>query len=97
MSKAILVMDMPEKCSKCSVCHVVDGNAICQAKFTGDSVEGRLTATYTKPDWCPLVPMPEKYPEKDYTPRETEQYMDGYEDGYNAAIDAIGGNDNDRK
>ena len=47
--KAILVIDMPENCFKCKLqdwanCRIVKG---CH---TGD----------TRPDWCPLIPAPEK-------------------------------------
>lgn len=99
MSKAILVMDMPEKCSECSVCHVVDGNAICQAKITGDSVEGRLTATYTKPDWCPLRELPEKKNSMNLNTimescKDRDSIMGSVlkqfiVDGYNACIDEL--------
>lgn len=54
MNKAILVMDMPTKCADCTVCHITNGNAVCQARFTADAVTGKLTELYKKPDWCPL-------------------------------------------
>ena len=44
MSKAILVMDMPESCAKCPMCKV----ATCMAK------------KYLKITYCPLKPVPEK-------------------------------------
>ena len=75
--KAILVIDMPENCLKCKLqdwanCRIVKG---CH---TGD----------TRPDWCPLKPMPEKmqvcgkYPQPD-------GIVPSYKIGYNACIDEI--------
>lgn len=62
MSKAILVMDMPENCFKCKLqdwanCRIVKG---CH---TGD----------TRPDWCPLKEVPKKL---DYI--GLEEYDKGY-------------------
>lgn len=70
--KAILVLDeMPENCFKCKLqdwanCRIVKG---CH---TGN----------TRPDWCPLNPMPEK---PDYPPINENSYVAGY----NACIDEI--------
>ena len=80
MSKAVLVMDMPENCKKCrfhlnypSVKHY------CYIKQEAFEEE--------KPKWCPLKPLPEK-DTKSYYP---DEYEDGYAHGWNACIDAIGG------
>lgn len=53
MSKAALVIDMPENCYECVLC---DTDDVCLAvsSFTGVDV------LVEKPDWCPLVPVPEK-------------------------------------
>lgn len=90
MSKAILVMDMPECCRKCDLrvigvynfCTGTGGRKIDQMTIINEDI---------KPDWCPLRPMPEKkevcgkYPQPDgITP--------SYKIGYNACIDEIGGN-----
>ena len=84
--KAILVIDMPENCFKCKLqdwanCRIVKG---CH---TGD----------TRPDWCPLKPMPEKKKERYGMNRQTstghwETYgeeTDSVATGYNACIDEI--------
>lgn len=42
-----------------------------------------------RPDSCPIKKIPDKYPERDYAPIETKQYMEGYEDGYNACVNNI--------
>ena len=62
MSKAILVMDMPESCRTCylrvigsvnflNFCTGADCRKIDQMKIINENI---------KPDWCPLRPMPEK-------------------------------------
>ena len=52
MSKAILVIDMPESCDKCPLMFRHEEERCCMP-------EGRNSFT-TKPSWCPLKPMPEK-------------------------------------
>ena len=54
MSKAILVMDMPDVCYDCPLCENDSG---CMA------VGNSLIEVFTdreKPEWCPLKPLPEK-------------------------------------
>ncbi len=74
--KAILVLEMPENCFKCKLqdwanCRIVKG---CH---TGD----------TRPDWCPLKPMPERKGLLKQLPMyDTDTH---YEQGYNACIDEI--------
>ena len=88
MSKAVLVMDMPEICGCCKMYrgnYLTGGDCIC--RITGKEVE-----LNTKPDDCPLRPMPEKKQEEvpvAYT------HFGAYIDGWNACIDAIGGGDGD--
>ena len=87
MSKAILVIDMPESCDDCHFCYYSDGRVpSCQLKL-------RAIDNYMeKPDWCPLKPMPEKY-EINRCNCSDPHYEFEYEYGYNACIDAIiGGN-----
>lgn len=90
MAKAILVMDMPEKCGKCDL-------FICYRQYAGDPGDcfcgktRQSTLPNDKPSWCPLNKVPSKYAEKDYTPIKDKRYDNGYEDGWNACIDAIRG------
>ena len=79
MSKAILVIDMPESCDDCDFCYYSDGTVL--------SCRLKLKATYghrEKPDWCPLKPAPEKYNMD--APHDKDYDME-YEYGYNACID----------
>lgn len=51
MAKAVLVMDMPEKCTDC----VVSNYGIC--RFSQEIILEKLDG---RPDWCPLRELPEK-------------------------------------
>lgn len=83
MSKAVLVVDMPEQfCEKCQLC------------YEKSSLDGYMCAAFGKeipdgeiPDWCPLNPLPEKQNNDNLM----DEYMDGYDFGWNACIDAIVG------
>lgn len=74
MSKAILVLDMPENCKNC-MCYVLGAkNNFCErTRFA-------ILDNTTKPDWCPLKEIPEfkllKVPyEVDY-----QSYRRGFDD-----------------
>ncbi len=56
MSKAVLVMDMPEKCDGCILHSTMIRKQICNAEIKRTENEGE------KPDWCPLRELPEKKP-----------------------------------
>lgn len=92
MSKAILVMDMPECCADCP-CSFFERdnpklNLIC-------GPEGEEANNVGKPDWCPLRPMPEKVTETIDEEDIGKDYSEGTMDGWNACIDAIGGGDSE--
>ena len=60
MSKAVLVIEMPENCLECPCgdgcgdrCQVTD-------REVGTPEDGFVDGQYDKPDWCPLVPKPER-------------------------------------
>lgn len=81
MNKAVLVIDMPERCKEC-MCYVLGAsNNFCEVtKFV-------ILDNTTKPDWCPLKELPEKY---DMDNMVCDRDWDGeYEYGYNACIDEI--------
>lgn len=84
MSKAILVMDMPEDCEDCPLFEEKVYNPHnCKAKRKNVD---KYTYYKNKPDWCPLRPMPEK---------KQNACTHGFAGGWNACIDAIGGGDGD--
>ena len=89
MSKAILVMDMPDSCMGCNFlyCDAENNSESCQAREKARIVD---LENDDKPDWCPLREMPEKK-KTIGTESETERiYMNC---GWNDCIDAIGGGD----
>lgn len=80
MSKSVLVIDTPRKCIGC--------------QFFGSTyylhcilASGNIEDIESKPDWCPLKPLPEKNTaENDMT-----DYQCGLVDGRNQCIDEITG------
>ncbi len=91
MRKACLVIDMPESCSKCKFMYEFYGVKKCQLlnilRNGGKAILSQEEFTKKRSSKCPLVPIPEKM----------LRTGEGWEDGWNAAIDAIGGNDSDGK
>ena len=83
-SKAVLVIDMSQSCDVCDFTDMENGKIYC-----GVHGCGKNTADYIacRPDWCPLVPMPEKL----------LKTGEGWVDSWNAAIDAIGGKDEQKR
>lgn len=88
MSKAILVTDIPEECLTCKFCSEWDH---CNLED-----KGIIEDLSIKPDWCPLVPMPDKKEVCGKYP-QTDEITASYKVGWNDCIDAIGGNGSDRK
>ena len=78
MSKAVLVMDMPVSCYQCPF-----GNDNFECDVIGRPLD--VNQKIEKPDWCPLRPMKEKL-----IP-DPEEKGNGWVDGWNACIYAIGG------
>ena len=85
--KAILVIDMPKSCGCCDICGYDDGFFCQNGKSVDEYVEEQ-----TKPDWCPLRPMPKRYVEDDFvieTPRDAEACTHGIIVGRNIVINEI--------
>lgn len=80
MSKAVLVMDMPEKCEECKSTDPYENWCPFHGYISMEEY------SIKKPDDCPLKPMLEKKPE--YLSINSEK---GYCDGWNACIDEICG------
>lgn len=80
MSKSVLVVNTPRKCIGCQFfkstyslhCILASGNI--------EDIE-------SKPDWCPLKPLPEK----NTTENDMTDYQCGMVDGRNQCIDEIAG------
>lgn len=84
MSKAVLVMDMPECCADCQLAADDPSGLYC---VPADEYYDGTESTEDRASFCPLRELPEKIPE----------HKSGYEDinttlhreGWNACIDAI--------
>lgn len=94
MSKSVLVIDTPENCVDCifcqefntrsreyAYCYVVNGNSENDMKLI-NCVYGYRQS---KPDWCPLMDLPEKDDFDDLY----DEYYTGYHDGWNDCLREI--------
>ena len=86
MAKSVLVMDMPESCSKCKFLYEFQGIKKCQLMNVLNNGESRLSQhifTEKRHDWCPLRELPEK--------ANHPAYCDNgrFDKGWNACLDTI--------
>lgn len=106
MPKAVLVMDMPERCDKCLLLLKIpqkDGLALCLARPTNGQEEYNPKREKSwRPDWCPLRELPEKKESDSFLIEAVENdcfdgtdsdtaYFNGKDAGWNACLDAIAG------
>lgn len=88
MEKAILIMDMPERCNNCYAAYMsTTGEFICRA-----SREKIPPKPRKRPDWCPLRELPEK--KELYLSINNEK---GYCVGFNDCLDDILGETNGKE
>lgn len=90
MSKAILVMDMPEQlCQKCTLLYETENGDEYMCCATG-----KLVPDGEKPNWCPLRELPEKreinHNKNHYI---SNFWTDAKSVGWNACLDEIQKND----
>lgn len=76
MSKAIVIMDMPESCDKCP--------CFCDYYSDMNCRINHKTINYPYPKdfrqrWCPL----KEFPEEIHNELYMDEYADGYDDGWN--------------
>lgn len=82
MGKAMLIIDMPERCSECPLkSQLYDIQYICCGNHRRMTIPGNKP----KPDWCPLKEIPER---KDMEPGKTVIRAAQHE-GYNDCLDEI--------
>ena len=79
MSKSVLVMNTPKNCKSCI--HISTFRFLCRINCRD------IKDVSTKPDWCPLMDLPEK-DNGDY-PANT--FDAGFAEGWNQCIDEIAG------
>lgn len=68
MTRAVLVMDMPESCSKCKFLYEFQGIKKCQLMNVLNNGASRLsqnTFTVKRHEKCPLRELPERKPESE--------------------------------
>lgn len=100
MSKSVLVIDTPENCSDCQFCYELDEGIEACCSISDDdkdaSLMKKIDCEYgycqSKPDWCPLKPLPEEDHEDHYP----DEWEDGYANGWNDCLKEIMGGQNDR-
>ena len=90
MVKAVLIMDMPESCSKCKFMYEFLGIKKCQLMNVlnnGASKLSQSTFTEKRHDWCPLRELPEKMPDLEHGYENVEKSIT--RTGWNACLDAL--------
>ena len=81
MSKAVLILDMPNNCRECNLYYRdIDG---IPEEFCMAAREEIVVIPYGKPDWCPLKELPEEW---------TKEYKDDYGQGFKAGWNACRNN-----
>lgn len=90
MKKSVFILETPTRCVGCPFC----GN-----EYTGEGMNIECVASYcclnayeienieSKPDWCPLMDLPEK----DSGDYPSNTFDAGYAEGWNTCIDEIAG------
>ena len=90
MKKAILVLDMPSCCDECPLAGIAHDSELydegeCYCIPGVESVD--LIMVDSKPDWCPLVEMPEKWTDQELA--GMQEYEQATAIGYNSCIGEI--------
>ena len=89
MSKAILIMNMPDSCDKCQLFGNHYSDLCCRA-LNNRGINYPCPDNFRQ-DWCPLRKVPEKQclDTSKITDRDYLQYAGEYESGWNACLDEI--------
>lgn len=59
MNKAVLLMDIPEKCFDCDLCVLdMDGSLSCYCNTR--EICSKAEENNSRPEWCPLKPLPDR-------------------------------------
>lgn len=92
MAKAVLVMDMPESCSKCKFLYEFQGIKKCQLMNVLNNGASRLsqnTFTVKRHEKCPFWELPEKKEELSVEKYEFGGLGKAFTSGWNACLDEI--------
>lgn len=104
MSKSVIVIDAPESCRECKFRY--DNYGCCEICILQDDEVDYFYTSKTKPDWCPLSPLPEKTDLQPYIDAiakdiENDDYslnhvsLYHYARGYNNCLNDILGGESD--
>lgn len=93
MSKSVIVIDTPESCSDCPCCSHYDFGSYCEVKNKELEYDYEKII-FIKPEWCPLIPLPERKDISHLTGHSLVQVFERqYKKGYNDCLsDLKGGN-----
>lgn len=99
MSKSVFVVDTPENCIDCQFCYELDEGVEACCSIMDDDKDKSLMKKIDcedgycqgKPDWCPLMDLPEK-DNGDYPANTVDA---GFAEGWNQCIDEITGGEVD--
>ena len=91
MKKAVLLMNVPEKCLDCNLCVLdMDGSISCY--YNKREICSNVGENNSRPNWCPLKSLPEEDHENHYP----DEWEDGYADGWNDCLrEIMGGSNNE--
>ena len=88
MKKAVLLMNVTEKCLDCNLCVLdMDGSISCY--YNKREICSNVGENNSRPEWCPLRPLPDR---KEIT--ETYKWEDrlpSFKCGWNWCLDEITG------
>ena len=97
MPKAIIVMDMPDSCFHCDCCHEkpyynryrIEGEKFCgiEDMEVDKYYDSFCSKEPMRPSWCPLKELPTK--ESGEMTIRSDEYSDGFADGFNSCLDEI--------
>lgn len=90
MSKAVLIMDMPECCADCQLADDDPSGLYC---VPADEYYDGKESTEDRANFCPL----RELPEKEHNDNGYDEYSDGYDAGWNACLNKILKTDGMRK
>ena len=86
MKKAVLLMNVPEKCLDCNLCVLdMDGSISCY--YNKREICSNVGENNSRPEWCPLKSLPEEDHEDHYP----DEWEGGYADGRNDCLREITG------
>lgn len=79
MKKAVIVIEMPKNCDDCPFRVLSDKyHCVVNGRYCGD--EQGFYSSLTKPSWCPLRPLPEKWERQPYNSQSRVDWKIGYND-----------------